>query len=415
MTKNTLLRASLFALLPLALAFASDANAVAVDNITVPANRSELIELDNSFTNVSIKDKSVARIIKHSNRKISIVGKKEGQTQIDLTSNGRGVYRANVKVTYDVPAVKMAIRRFFPAEAVEIQLVNDAIVLSGAVTDAEIGYRVEQLAKQFAGGEKEPVNVINLLQVRTGQQVMLRVRIGEVQHGTLDVGPQGITGDISTFNKLVDDGMVRLLAEPSLVAISGESAEFLSGGELPIPVRGGGGKIDYKPYGVSVKFTPYVLSQNRIRLVVEPEVSELSNAGAIKSEGINIPGIESRRAKTTVELAPGESFMVAGLIKDTMRGSVSGFESTEDGLGGIFSGGNIRRTESELVIAVTPNLVDPVISKNIKLPTDISNISSALESKFENSFIDMLTPGSSRKNFGKSAKGMEGSHGHMVE
>lgn len=389
------------------------AKAQAVDNVTVPQNRSELIELDKKFTNVSISDKKILRVIKHSSSKISIVGKGQGTARVDLTdSRGRGIYRANVNVTYDVPAVKMAIRRFFPAEAVDVQLVNDALVLSGAVTDAEIAYRIEEITKQFAGGKKEPVNVINLLQIRTGQQVMLRVRIGEVQRGSLDLGPQGITGDVSTFDNLVDKGLIRLLAEPSLVAISGESAEFLAGGELPIPVKKHkGGKIDYKPYGVSVKFSPQVLSQNRIRLTVEPEVSELSNQGAIEMEGTSIPGITSRRAKTTVELAPGESFMVAGLIKDDLRGNVTGIERSEDGLGSIFKGRNIRRQETELVIAVTPHLVDPLKSSDVKLPTDIS----ALSRKLNKHFLNTLDTMEGRGGGAKSANGLEGTFGHILE
>ena len=380
--------------------------APAVITITVPENRAEIIDVPSSFSEVNIADKSIARVIKHSSKKVSIVGKRQGKTQIDLVnSNGKGVWRANVIVTYDVPAVKMAIRKFFPAEAVEVQLNNDAIVLSGAVTDAEIGHRVEQLAKQFAGGDGEPVNVINLMQIRTGQQVMLRVRIGELQRGNIDIGTQGITGDVSVFDKMLKNGTARLLAEPSLVAISGESAEFLSGGELPIPVRMKHGQIDYKEYGVSVKFTPYVLSQNRIRLTVEPSVSELSSIGSVKIDGGVIPGITTRRAKTTVELAPGESFMVAGLIKDDMRGNIDSVEGGENGIGALFKGNNITHTESELVIAVTPYLVDPVVSGNIKLPTDISNVVSKLGRNFENSL------GDSRK----SAKGLEGSHGQMAE
>ena len=390
-----------------------------INSITIPANRTELLDLPDSFTNISIKDRAIVRVIKHSDRKVSIVGRKQGRTDVEFTKGGKAIYRANVEVGYDVPAVKMAVRKFFPAEAVDVQIANDAIVLSGAVTDAEIGYRIEQLAKQFAGGKKEPVNVINMMQVRTGQQVMLRVRIGEVTRGAVDLGPQGITNDVKIFDRMVDDGLVRLIAEPSLVAISGESAEFLSGGEVAIPVGDvDEDKIDYKPYGVSVKFTPYVLSQSRIRLTVEPEVSELSNVGSIKKAGTNIPGIISRRAKTTIELAPGESFMVAGLIKDDVRGNVSSVERTENGLGAIFSGSGIKRTETELVISVTPYLVDPMAAKNVKLPTDISNLTSHLEKRFENNLSILPSSNSdskSRKNVGKSAKGLEGKFGQMVE
>lgn len=361
------MRTASFLIIPLSVLISfSSASAAPEHQLRIPKNGAEIIELPDNFTNVSISDKSVARVIRHGDNKASIIGKQQGRARVDFAkAGGQGVYRANVEVTYDVPSVKMAIRRFFPAETVDVELVNNTITLSGLVTDAEIAYRVEQLAKQHLGsGSGTPIRVVNLMQVRAGQQVMLRVQVGEVQQGALGVDSQGIISSSakSRFDDLVGRGEVRLMAEPSLVAISGETAEFLAGGELPIPVGDiEDGKIDYKPYGVKVEFTPQVLSQSRIRLTVAPEVSELSSEGSIEMNGTSIPGIRSRRVKTTVEMAPGESFMIAGLIKQQVGGNSGGF----------MSGTRAAGEQSELVIMVTPYLVNPIAHKNAKLPTDV--------------------------------------------
>src|SRR3546814_5687435 len=169
-------------------------------------------------------------------------------------------------------------------------------------------------------------------------------------------------------------GMVATLAQPNLTAISGEIAEFLAGGEYPVPIPGNfaGTTIEYRKYGVSLSYTPTVLSNGRISLRVRPEVSELTTDGAIQLDGFQVPALTVRRAETTVELGSGESFMIAGLMNNRSVGAIDKLPGVGDIpiLGTLFKSDSFRRGETELVIVVTPYLVKPVSANEIKLPTD---------------------------------------------
>ena len=292
-------------------------------------------------------------------------------------------------------------------------------------------------------------DILNLLTVTSGQQVMLRVRVGEIRRtalkrlgvslsaanvngstnysgatagniGAFNGGTDGITGTaaaaaagqgglttddtfgiisgstggIGNFNfgarleALENDGLLKVLAEPNLVALSGEKAEFLAGGEFPVPIAQGALNsnitIEYKPFGVAVQFIPYVLAENRIRLTVLPEVSELSDEDSVQVSGVTIPALTTRRAKTTVELAPGESFMIAGLLRDEMSSILRQLPGINEIpiLGALFRSSDYQRNESELVIAVTPYLVDPMKSSDVRLPTDGLRPPSTMEMMF---------------------------------
>lgn len=176
------------------------------------------------------------------------------------------------------------------------------------------------------------------------------------------------------LDALAQEGMVTILAEPNLTALSGELASFLAGGEFPVPISQEPGviSIEFKPYGVGLSFIPVVLSGDRISLKVKPEVSELSSAGAIRINGFDVPGIVTRRAETTVELGSGQSFMIAGLLRNGTTQDVSKTPGLGNlpVLGALFKSDRFRRNESELVIVVTPYLVRPVNAKDIRLPTD---------------------------------------------
>ena len=169
-------------------------------------------------------------------------------------------------------------------------------------------------------------------------------------------------------------GLVTTLAQPNLTALSGETAEFLAGGEYPIPISQGLGttSIEYKKYGVSLAYAPTVLANGRISLRVRPEVSELSTQGAVQLNGFQVPALTIRRAETTVELGSGQSFMIAGLLSNTSQNLIDKTPGAGDipVLGALFRSTNFRRGETELVIVVTPYLVNPVDAKDIKLPTD---------------------------------------------
>lgn len=201
-----------------------------------------------------------------------------------------------------------------------------------------------------------------------------------------------VTGGITlaaALQALERDGLFRLLAEPNLVAVSGEEAQFLSGGEIPVPVpQGGSGTstitIEYRPYGVALKFTPNVLSEARIRMVVQPEVSELDYTNAVRLNNFVIPAFTTRRANTTLEMAPGESFMIAGLLDDRTRSTINQLPGVKElpVLGALFRSTQFQRGETELVIAVTPYIVDPLKSSDVKLPTDDFRQPSTMEMFF---------------------------------
>jgi len=178
----------------------------------------------------------------------------------------------------------------------------------------------------------------------------------------------------SAIDAAETDGLATSLAEPNLTALSGETASFLAGGEIPIPIAQGLGQVsvEYKQYGVSLAFTPTVLSDGRISLRVRPEVSQLSSAGTVSLGGFMIPGIITRRAETTVELGSGQSFMIGGLLNNNVNNStdkVPGIGALPV-IGALFRSNSFRRQQTELVIVVTPYLVKPVDASQIKLPTD---------------------------------------------
>jgi pilus assembly protein CpaC len=192
-------------------------------------------------------------------------------------------------------------------------------------------------------------------------------------------------------------GMVVTLAQPNLTAISGETADFLAGGEFPVPIPGNfaGTTIEYRKYGVSLAYTPTVLSNGRISLRVRPEVSELSAEGAIEMDGFQIPALTVRRAETTVELGSGESFMIAGLMNNRSIGAIDKIPGLGDVpvLGTLFKSDSFRRGETELVIVVTPYLVNPVSANDIKLPTDAYQDSNDLTRLLLNQTSDGVTGG----------------------
>ncbi len=445
--KTFILRSLLIALL-----LVSAAPSLAwANSFYVPINRSELMTSNVDMGEVIIADPEVADIYVHGKRQISIIGKSLGITTVRLfDEDGKLIRSADVQVTYDLPAIRKALKEFLPYERVGVEMVNTKIALTGQVSSAAAAATAVDIASQFVKPRVDPVRetnrnintplpnedneVMNLMSIISGQQVMLRIRVGEIKRtalkdlgvsmqalkgsgstaisiGTsagLDNNPFGAfslsdsafgVGTLSYLNSagnglaasidaLEQDGLFKVLAEPNLVALSGEKAEFLAGGEFPIPVSQSGNSdsitLEYKPFGVAVDFTPYVLSENRIRLQVQPEVSEIDSTVSFQLNNITVPGLTTRRANTTIELAPGESFMIAGLIRDTMSTDIEQIPGIGEIpiLSSLFRSTSFQREETELVIAVTPYLVDPVRSTDIKMPTDDYRPASFMESVF---------------------------------
>ena len=427
--------------------------AVAADksNLVVPINRSELVVAPSEMAEVIVANPAIADVHVHGATRVSIIGKQLGTTNVRIFDKANNVLREiNVVVAVDLPAIRKALKEFLPFEKIGVEMVNTNIALTGDISSAAAADKAVKIASEFVktvGGGDAPTSagdgpggmpsgnnaagasIINLMQVTSGQQVMLRVRVGELQRTALkklgvnlsavkDLGDTslflGTGGGLATFDGTRDplipfgsfivdgdtrgmlgsvyssgttnlaglvealerDGLFKTLAEPNLVSLSGEKAEFLAGGEFPVPVPQDNGTIsvEFKPFGVAVQFTPFVVSENRIRISVMPEVSEISDAGAVEFADFRIPSLTTRR----------ESFMIAGLISDRMVSNIDQLPGVRElpVLGALFRSTAFQRNETELVIAVTPYLVDPLKSSDVKLPTDSLAPSSQMEMFF---------------------------------
>ena len=365
-----LIAAPLFlaAVIPAAQAQMSAAG-VHAGQIDVPLNKSQTVTLDRPFGRAMIGSEEIADIMPISDRSIYVLGKKMGTTSLTVYDRGgRVITIVDVAVGPDVLSLRRQLSELMPGEKIDARIANDSVVLSGVVSSAAAAQNAVQIAGTYAG-EK----VVNMMGVGSSQQVMLEVRFSEINRQTgKEIGVSGffrngsgrfdgaigngaqlipdatgegvlklssITDSFGIFRKnfsvggldilgvldsLEDKGLAKTLAEPTLVALSGEKASFLAGGEFPIPVvQGGSGggngngqgiTIEFKPFGVSLGFTPTILADGVINMIVEPEVSSIDPNNSIVLNDITIPGLQTRRASTTLELRDGESFAIAGLI-----------------------------------------------------------------------------------------------------
>ncbi|MDA0781853.1 MAG: type II and III secretion system protein family protein [Rickettsiales bacterium] len=393
------------------LSFTNIAVAGDVINLTIGKNGAEIIDLPSAMSHVLIADREVAGVVKHAPKKVSVIGHGLGHTNIRFMNGNRIVRQVNVTVTQDLLSIKRTLSNLFPEQKVGVATVNGSVALKGTVSDAQTAAQIVNVVREYVGDEN---NVLNLMGLRSGQQVMLRVRVGEIRRDVLKklgLGLHGvITSGSAVLGALEREGVFKVLAEPTLIAISGETADFLAGGEIPVPVIQAGNvmSVDYKPVGVSVQFTPVVLSENRIRLSVASEVSEV-DAKVVSVNSISVPSISTRRANTTVEMASGESFMIAGLIEDSSKSHIHKVPGVGDLpiLSTLFRSVDFQRNETELVIAVTPYLTDPVSGNDIRLPTDNFIHRSNMETFFLGS---IGVP----KNTGRNV-GLEGGVGYLID
>ena len=364
---------------------------------------------------VSIADPDIAAIILLPPNEIYITGKASGITNLTLWQNNKISAIYDLEVDYDISRLKQKLHEVLPLEK-EIRVIatHDSITLSGRISSAANLSQAMALAEAYA----PKGNVRNLLKVGGVHQVMLEVRVAEMSKSVInnlginfsyakggDLGLSLLGGlvqlgeltDTTTelivspavnalfsFNKgsanwtgfveaLKEDGLVKILAEPTLIALSGQTANFLAGGEYPVPVPSQDGiGIEFKAFGVALSFTPTVLSEDKISIKVAPEVSELDFSIALQIGGYTVPGLSTRKAMTVVELADGQSFAIAGLLKETVRDSLSKFPLLGDipVLGALFRSRAFQKNETELIIIVTPHLVKPLDSARQTLPTD---------------------------------------------
>jgi pilus assembly protein CpaC len=382
-----------------------------------------LFPVRGTMSDVFVADDRVADVQVRSTNQLYVFGKAPGETTVYATNAaGKVLFSTTVRVDVNVRGIRSMLDLAMPDSQLEVATMNNMVVLTGTVPTPGDVEESSRLVQKFVG---EQVQVLSRVKTATPMQVMLKVKIAEVSRSLMrNIGVNlasqdrsgGNTGfvfgrgrNIGQFNdtggftfttpenqnsfglRLSDflgtgldiagaldlnetSGLVTTLAEPTLTALSGETASFLAGGEIPIPIGNGvnGTSIDYKQFGVSLAFTPLVVEGGRISMRVRPEVSELSNANGVRLNGFNVPGIVSRRAETTVELGSGQSFMIAGLLRNNASNSIekAPFLGDIPILGALFRSNGFQRDETELVIVVTPYLVKPVNARDIALPTD---------------------------------------------
>lgn len=426
--------------------------------LTVPIDKSQIIRVDRAFTNLFVGNPDIADVRPLTNRSIYVLGKTLGSTSLAIHAgnDNRPLAVLDLNVTHDIEEVKRRLFELTGGERIEVRSVRDSLVLSGMVSSSGVLDRALAIAERYAPGK-----VTNLMSVAGSQQVMLAVRFAEMKRSTAKdlginlaasfspgndlftvfsgkgVNPElfgGIAGSLTSgimaldavIDALEEKGVVKTLAEPNLIALSGDTATFLAGGEFPIPIaqnRGADGlviTVEFKEFGVSLAFTPTVLDDGLISLVVAPEVSSIDPSISIELNNITIPGLTTRRTKTTVELRDGQSFAIAGLIQSSFVNQIDQFPFVGDVpvLGALARSSDFRREETELVIVVTPYLVKPANASDLALPTDSFIPPSDFDFFFRGRLESALAPESGKATGGlgvQSAGGLDGSYGHILQ
>ncbi len=402
-------------------------------DIVLSIGRGELVTVPGTMADVFVANDAVADVQVKSQRQLYIFGKAGGETTV-YASNPRGdiVWSANIRVGSNISSVDQMLALAMPEAKISVATMGaNTVLLTGTVAAPEDAAEAERLVVAFLGDD---ANVISRLRMATPLQVNLQVRFAEVSRSLVRaIGANLLTADstdgfqfgVSTgraaipqfqpggplgtgvteggegtqvvtslatgatfagFGNLLGldigaaldlaerDGLVTTLSQPNLTALSGETADFLAGGEFPIPISQGLGTtaIEYRKFGVSLAYTPTVLANGRISLRVKPEVSELSSQGSVTLNGFQVPALTIRRTETTVELGSGQSIMIAGLMSNNAQNSIDKAPGVGDVpiLGNLFRSTEFRKGQTELVIIVTPYLVKPVTAGRIALPTD---------------------------------------------
>lgn len=420
--------------------------------IKIAKGKPKTIRVDAGFAEIVVGDPEVANITPLTNQSFYVLGHKLGTTGIALfDDNKKLIGSVDVEVTYDTQQLNAAIQQNVPDSDIRASTANGQIVLSGAAADKVSADKAKKIAKQFNEGK----DIIDSVDVTSSQQVQLNVRFIEINRqsitklgvkaganfiqgidgldvdfaelpqqiraGTGQIVGQLVAGGLSidaTIDALEDRGLARRLAEPNLVARSGEKASFLAGGEFPIPVAQSEGTItiEFKKYGVGLEFTPTVLKDGLISLDIAPEVSAVDTTNSYKVGDIAIPGFIVRRAETSVDLKSGQSFMMAGLLQTFNDVGIERMPGIGKApvIGSLFSSKNYQRRETDLVIIVTPHLVRPVDpSKKMATPFDKTLPPSSNDLFLSN--VDEIQVSDTNRAKGAATKSKSAGAGHFLD
>jgi pilus assembly protein CpaC len=409
-------------------------------HVTLALNKAAIVQLDTDARDVLVSNPAIVDAVVRTARRVYLLGVKTGQTNaFFFDSAGHQILALDIQVERDVADLTSMMHANFPGSEIKVTGLNDNMVLTGSVQSAQDATRAQDLAARFAtdpGKAADPTKVVNMLKVKGREQVLIKVRVSEIQrniakqlginltsaftaggvpiiaatsnpfglgqvlsaasgaqignvfgpNGQIGGGPNNVQGILNALDQV---GLDHTLAEPNLTAVSGETAKFLAGGEFPVPVSRdlyGNVTVEFKQFGVSLAFTPVVLSENRISLQVSTEVSELTNEGAfVESAGtqvvngqtvniasLTVPALAVRRAETTVELPSGGSFAIAGLLQHTSKQVLDEFPGlgSMPVLGALFRSRDYLNNETELVVIASAYLVDPTHETKLAAPTD---------------------------------------------
>lgn len=408
------------------------------NDVVISIGRGQLVTVGGVMADVFVADEKVADVQVKSRNQLYVFGKGGGETTVYASdAAGNVIWSANVRVGSNIDSVDQMLRVAMPDAKITVSTIgSNTFLLTGTVGAPEDAAEAQRLVSAFVGKEANVITRLKMatplqvnLHVKFAEVSRTLVRDIGMNWQTADttggfrftlgqgrafspqyvpnngnpaatgmitgtVGSAGATvitpvstgttlagmGNIAGLNVLgaldlgESLGLVSTLSEPNLTALSGETADFLAGGEYPIPISQGLGttSIEYKRFGVSLSYTPTVLSNGRISMRVRPEVSELSSQGAISVNGFQVPALTVRRTETSVELGSGESMMIAGLMSNNAQNTIKKLPGAGDLpiVGALFKSTSFRKGETELVIVVTPYLVKPVNASDIKLPTD---------------------------------------------
>jgi pilus assembly protein CpaC len=410
----------------MSVAAAQEATKVASGHtLAIQVNQGQLVRIDKPVESVFVANAEIADVAVKSPQLIYVFAKHPGTTTLyAVGANDEILASITLNVTHNLSRLDQAIADLMPGRNIAATSIDGGIVLTGMVSSPGEAEDARRLAARFIGQNEE---VINRLQINSPVQVNVRVRIAEVNKsvlrnlginwdaaiqeggfafGLLTTFPLGLSNVLAgstapggsagqtvsagpldltaTMDLLAQEGLVSLLAEPNLTAVSGQTATFLAGGEFPIPVAqssSGAGSVpvitvEFRQFGVSLAFTPTILSANRISMRVRPEVSALTDTGSVTANDFTIPALTVRRAETTVELASGQTFAIAGLVQSTNQITANEVPGLGDipVLGELFKSDHFQHNESELVILATPYVVQPISNPSAPaVPTDATN------------------------------------------